>query len=116
MADKRLVHDILAEVGELPNGTKYQRRPVSFIQHGNLEDGFTYEGICPWCGETICYVPNEQTKVVGGLYRVLLHSQKMHWVETCSKRPSTLEGVQRQQFAVEKTTKPLGVEKAFKPS
>lgn len=108
MSDKRLVHDILAEHGSTPDGGQMQRRPVSFIQHGNKEDGFTYEGICPWCGETLCYVPHAQTKVVGGLYRILLHQQKIHW-QSCTA--NTIAGP--REMAVEVTTKPLNVEKPF---
>lgn len=111
MSDKRKVHDILAEHGDGPNGQQYQRRPVAFIQHGNREDGNTYEGICPWCGATLCYVPGEQTRVIGGLYRILLSFQKRHWLEVCSQRPSILEAAKRQEFAVEVTDKPLNTEK-----
>lgn len=115
MGEKRLVHDILSEAGIGPKGEVLQRRPVAFIQHGNPEDGFTYEGICPWCGTTTCYVPDKQTKVIGGLYRILLSQQKIHW-PLCEKfsQISKLNPTQRMPFAVEITTKPLNVEKAFK--
>lgn len=104
MADKKPVHDILSETGQ----EGHQRRPVAFIQHGNAEDGYTYEGVCPWCGSTICYVPGIQTKVVGGLYRILLSQQKIHWGEckaNCLTPP--------KDFAVEVTKVPLNVEKPF---
>lgn len=112
MSDKRKVHDILSETGEV-NGVKFQRRPVAFIQHGNPEDGFTYEGICPWCGETLGYIPAEQTKVIGGLYRILLHLQKTHWLG-CEKCPKQFDPNSKIEFAVEITTVPLNVEKPFK--
>lgn len=104
MNDKRLVHDILCET----DGAGKQRRHVSLIQHGNVEDGFTYEAICVWCAETLGYVPKAQTKVIGGLYRILLHLQKIHW-QTCSKNTvSTL-----REMMVEVATKPLNTEKKF---
>jgi hypothetical protein len=114
MADKRMVHDILSESGTGPNGETLQRRPVSFIQHGNPEDGFTYEGICPWCGTTLCYVKQEQTKVIGGLYRILLSQQKIHWTQ-CEMFPklSKLLPNQKMEMAVEVADKPLGTEKPF---
>lgn len=114
MADKRKVHDLLGEAGTGPNGERLQRRPVAFIQHGNKEDGFTYEGVCPWCGLTLCYVPDTQTKVIGGLYRVLLSQQKAHWV-TCEMftKSGTLHFGQKE-MAVEVTTVPLNTEKPFK--
>jgi hypothetical protein len=104
MPDKRLVHDILSE----SDGKGNQRRPVSFIQHGNLEDGFTYEGVCPWCGLTIGYIPGSQTKVIGGLYRILLHLQKMHWAECEENKVNP-----PVSFSVEITTSPLGVQKKW---
>ena len=108
MSNKRLVHDILSERGALPGGGVGQRRPVAFIQHGNPEDGFTYEGVCPWCGETLGYVPKASiTAVIGGLYRVLLQIQKLHW-QTCD---AVKKGV--KEFAVEITQVPLNVEKPF---
>lgn len=108
MADKRLVHDILSESGTGPEGQKMQRRPVSFIQHGNLEDSFVYEGICPWCGTTLGYAPRELVnKTIGGLYRVLLSMQKMHW-PSCEV---SKEGIEDKEFAVWITDKPLNVEK-----
>lgn len=115
MPEKRLVHDILSEGGEAAPGVKAQRRPVAFIQHGNKEDGFTYEGICPWCGETLAYIPEKNTKVVGGLYRVLLYAQKLHWPNcTVAAKMSTLHTPSdRMEMAVEITTKPLNVEKKF---
>lgn len=111
MSDKKKVHDILAEHGTGPNGEQVQRRPVALIQHGNIDQGYTYEGICPWCGETTCYVPADQTKVIGGLYRILLSQQKIHWLATCSHRPGLLDKVKRSEMAVEIADKPLNVEK-----
>lgn len=105
MTDKRLVHDILSET----DGNGSQRRPVAFIQHGNKEDGFTYESICPFCGDTLSYIPEKNTKVIGGLYRVLLYSQKLHW-DTC-KQNSAINPP--RSFAVEISTKPLNTEKPF---
>lgn len=102
MADKRLVHDILSET----DGRLNQRRPIAFIQHGNPDDGFLYEGICPWCGTTLCYVEDIQTKVIGGLYRILLSAEKEHWSE-CSANSFPFP----QDFAVEITKKPLNTEK-----
>lgn len=104
MPDKRLVHDILSE-GDKGN----QRRPVSFIQHGNVEDGFVYEVICPWCGGTICYVPKSMTMGIGGPYRIFLKMQKEHW-PLCSTNNGKIAP---KEFAVEITTRPLNVEKAF---
>lgn len=106
MTDKRKVHDILSE----SDGHGNQRRPVAFIQHGNAEDGNTYEGICPWCGETICYVPSAVAKsAIGGIYRTLLAQQKIHWT-SCKSIPSKLS-TDPKQFAVEITTVPLNTEK-----
>jgi hypothetical protein len=104
MTDKRKVHDILSEAGIGPRGEKMQRRPVSFIQHGNLEDGFLYEGVCPFCGITTAYVPKAHVDATfGGLYRVLLKLQKEHWIK-CTQWKTN-------DFAVEITNKPLNVEK-----
>jgi hypothetical protein len=115
MSEKRLVHDILSEAGQGPKGEVLQRRPVSFIQHGNKEDGYTYEGICPWCGETTTFAPEKSTKVIGGLYRVLLYAQKLHWpsCEAQKKMSSLHIPSDRWDMAVEITTKPLNVEKKF---
>lgn len=47
----RKVHDILTSV----IGAK-----LSFIQHGNKEDGFIYETICPYCSNTVGYVDDRE--------------------------------------------------------
>lgn len=108
MAEKKLVHDILSESGTGENGQKMQRRPVAFIQHGNRENGNQYEGICPFCGDTTCYVADTLVReTIGGLYRILLTHQKAHHF-TCTP-------LYKDDFAVEIATKPLGTEKAITP-
>jgi hypothetical protein len=106
VTDKRLVHDILSESGQGPNGEILQRRPVAFVQHGNREDGFQYEGVCPFCGETTCFVTAKLvSETIGGLYRLLLREQKAHW------RAAPHLG--KREFAVMITRKPLNTEKAL---
>jgi hypothetical protein len=41
----RKVHDILT--------TRNRRTTVSFVQHGNTDDGYVYEIVCPWCANTV---------------------------------------------------------------
>lgn len=39
------VHDIVT--------TRDRRTSISFIQHGNEDDGYVYELVCPWCATSI---------------------------------------------------------------
>jgi len=92
------VHDILSEKGG--------RRPVAFIQYGNVEIGFKYELVCPWCAKSICIVENP-TKQQSTLYKALLKKyQELHWntVESCPAIEDN-HGLQ-----VEITTVPLNTE------
>ena len=39
------VHDIVT--------TTDKRTTVSFVQHGNVDDGYVYELVCPWCASAV---------------------------------------------------------------
>lgn len=96
----RKVHDILT--------AKARRHDIvlSFIQHGNTEDGYVYENICPWCAGTIEMVtvhPEAEMPVV--LSRLREGMSKHIW--TCVRRGS-------YKIQVEKTSAPLDTEKVIK--
>src|SRR5262245_32685438 len=81
MSEKRFVHEILSEGRTDPKtGRRVEIKPIAYIQHGNREDGFQLEFICPWCGLTIAYAQDHLARqVIGGRYRTGLTAQKQHW-------------------------------------
>lgn len=49
------------------------------IQHGNEEEGFKYEVICPYCGKTVGHIIDEDDTLTESQYRFsLFQLQKKH--------------------------------------
>lgn len=96
----KLVHDIIRGAG------KGGKVIISFIQHGTSEDGWKYENICPFCATTVGYVEDKDDMLSKEqLFKQLQHQMSFH-IEVC-----TAGGF---KLAVQKTTKPLGVDKLIK--
>lgn len=47
----RPVHEIVVAGFKGPDGLP-RKTFVAFVQHGNFEEGYEYEGVCVWCGLT----------------------------------------------------------------
>jgi hypothetical protein len=79
---------------------------ISFVQHGNRDDGFVYENVCPYCAVTIEKVTVHPEAAASEVYKRLQAGMHDH-IYICTHRGAA-------SLNVEKTSGPLGTEKLIK--
>lgn len=100
------VHDILVIPLETSLPLEFRTTvpvPVAFIQWGNAEDGYLYEGFCAWCAQVLCMEENPEPGSQKGIIKLLLTAMAHHYKD-CPRFGSAT-------FMVEKATAPLQTEK-----
>jgi hypothetical protein len=78
---------------------------ISFIQHGNEEEGFEYENICPWCATTLGFHKPPDPYSEKALFNLLREQMASH-IQVC--------GAGGFKLQVEVTTVPLNTEKKMR--
>ena len=89
------VHDIIS--------TRNQRCHIAFIQHGNVDDGYVYEIVCPWCETSLHKLSTHPEAEWPEVLDVMKTYQDIH-DRVC---PNSRSGI----FNVQRTTTPLNTEK-----
>ena len=92
------VHDIVT--------TRNRKTSVAFIQHGNTDDGYVYELVCPWCSTSIHKLVAHPEAEWPDVLKTIKSYQDPH-DRVC---PQSGSGV----FAVERTTTPLNTSKLIR--
>lgn len=107
----RRVHDILHTSGGFadPAGRSVKktfRLHIAFIQHGNAEEGYKYENICPYCAETLEMVTVNPAAEMERVANRLLQGVVRHY-RFCVHRGTG-------KLQVEKTDAPLNTSKLIR--
>jgi hypothetical protein len=92
------VHDIVT--------TRNRRSTVSFIQHGNTDDGYVYELVCPWCATSVHKLSTHPDAEWPEVLNVMKSYQDPH-DRVC---PNSDSG----RLNVERATAPLNTEKLIR--
>src|SRR5678809_21131 len=101
----KTVHDILnVQVGNMlePKATQLAFFPVAFIQHGNREEGFHYEIVCPYCSLSIGMIDPQGDMLERN--KGMAIAMAVHYKKGCSRFGA-------HHFLVKKADKPLGTDR-----
>lgn len=99
----RPVHDIITLYNRKHKGKAVM---LSFIQHGNAEDGFKYEGVCVWCSSTTGYKDDKEDLLT---YAQLF--QELYTLDKEHRKNCLASGFHMKVY---KTEVPLNTEKLIK--
>lgn len=94
----RAVHDVVI--------TRDRRTSLAFIQHGNTDDGYVYELVCPWCAMSVHKLATHPEAD----WPDVLDAMKVYQDSHDHVCPHSRSGT----FSVEKATKPLNTEKLIR--
>jgi hypothetical protein len=90
------------QVHALKRSAKNPAVLISFIQHGNREEGWKYEVICPFCAKTIGWFDDLEDELTEYQVDVLCKQEMREHISFCPHAG--------QSLGVEVTTEPLGTE------